>query len=213
MDEREARRREAAARIDRWLAAVDRAVRKGFVTVARAEELPAGARAQSEFWCDEVLRPEANPHDREGARRGVHRAPDLLRHAYTARGLGLTVTEGRNFLLIEIDPRSLDLLALPPERRAEAVHRAAAAILRAPAPFQLPAEIGEGARFSTDDGAEPLLLSAWHRRVEGGVRRGRLYFLCYKKAGKMLGFAREERWLEGAAITSAGGRRPRRRPR
>jgi hypothetical protein len=214
VDEGGALRREAGARIDRWLAAVDRAVARGFDRVEDREVLPAGARADSWFWCDEVLAPHANPHDAPGARASVHPATpttvDLLRHDYKAAGLGLTVIEGRNFLLVQVDPASADVLALPPEDRAAAVHRVASAIFKARPSFQVPRAIEEGARFSTDEGVDPRLMAHWSRRLDGGVRGGRLWFLCYKKAPQRVGFAREEGWIR---VSSARDRTRRRRPR
>jgi hypothetical protein len=210
VDKLQALRAEAGARIERWLAGVERASDRGFAPVPGAVDLPAEVLADSCYWCDEVFSPDANPHDAPDVWRGVHLAtrstPDLLRHVYTTQGIGLAVTEGRNFILVEVDPRSADVLALPRAERPAAVHRVAEAIFRAPPSFQVPPEIDEGARFSTDDGAEPLLLAAWSRRVEGGVRGGRLYFLCYKKTAQRVGFARDDRWLGTAGARRGRGR-------
>lgn len=199
--------REAGARIAGWLLAIDRVSRRGFTAVDAAELSPE-VRAESIYWCDEILSPEANPHDAPGARHALHRAtksaPDLLRHEYTAQGLGLTLIEGRNFLLILVDRKSADILALSPALRPAAVHHVADALFggragrRGPS-FALPEPIVEGACFCTDERAEPLLLGAWTDRVEGGIRGGRLYFLAYKKAAQRVGFAAEERWFADAA--------------
>ena len=208
-----AHERETEARIDRWLAAVDRVAPGDFTPVAASDDLPEQARAESFYWCDEVLSPSANPHDAPGTRHAYHRAgrgaPDLVRHDYTALGLALTVTEARAFLIVRVDPRSLDVLALPPPARAAALHDVARGLFRAHrgrAPtFPEPGVIEEGARFSTDEGADPMLLAAWGDRIEAGVRGGALYFLCYKKAAQRVGFAGGERWLGESPVA---GRRP-----
>jgi hypothetical protein len=207
--------REVGARVGRWLAEVDRAPAASFTKLDDLAGMPAQARAESHYWCDEVLAPDASPYDTPGARHGHRRAsrgaPDLLRHAYTAKGLGITVVEGRNFLLVLVDPRSVDLLALAPRARQAAVHEIARALLRAPRGralrFQVPDEIADGVRFSTDDTADPLLLAAWSERVEGGVHGGRLYFLAYKKAAQRVGFAGEERWFDAVVPRIRRGRR------
>ena len=207
MSRHEALRREAEDRIARWLEAVESVPRRDYTMIAELSELPAQARAESCYWCDHVLSPEANPHDAPGAEHGYHLAeggtPDLLRHAYTAHGLGLTVIEGRNFLLIRIGRGSLDVLALPAAARAEAIRHAAAVLLRAPrqkeAPsFHLPEALDEGCSFSSDAGADPLLLSCWTERVEGGIRGGELYFVSYKKPAQRTGFAHAEAWFDAA---------------
>jgi hypothetical protein len=217
LSEHEALQREVGARLGRWLTAVEQAPPASFAAVEDLAEMPAQARAESHYWCDEVLAPDANPYDTPGARHGHRRAtrgaPDLLRHAYTAKGLELTVIEGRNFLLVQVDPRSVDVLALAPPARGAAIHEVAAALLRTPPRgrglrFQVPDAIAEGARFSTDDAADPLLLAAWSERVEGGIHGGRLYFLAYKRAAQRVGFAGEERWFD--APVPRGRRRDRR---
>jgi hypothetical protein len=202
----EALQREVGERLRRWLTEVDQAPPASFTAIDDLAGMPAQARAESHYWCDEVLAPDANPYDTPGARHGHRRAtrgaPDLLRHAYTAKGLGITVVEGRNFLLVQVDPRSVDVLALAAPARRAAIHEVAEALLRAPRGgalrFQVPDEIGEGVCFCNDDTADPLLLAGWSERVEGGVHGGRLYFLCYKKAAQRVGFAGEERWFDGA---------------
>jgi hypothetical protein len=201
VEDRDVVRRHAKARITRWLSAVDRASARAFEEIAGPDDIAEQARAESEYWCDEVFSPEANPHDAKAVRRCAHRAPrggpDLLRHQYEAAGLAVTVTEGRNFLLIEIDRRSLDLLSLPKERRAGAIRRVARALFRgASVPSsRLPRELEEGAHFTTDEGAEPMLLPSWRHRIDGGIRSGRLYFLVYKKVPQRIGFARDDRWF------------------
>jgi len=79
-----------------------------------------------------------------------------------------------------------------------------------PRRFELPHTIDEGACFSTDEGAEPLLLAAWTERVDGGVRGGQLYFLFYKKVPQRVGFRSDERWFDDPIRRRRG--QPRSRP-
>ena len=216
-----AHEREAAARVERWLAAVERVAPGDFTAVAASDALPEQARAESFYWCDEVFSPEANPHDAPGRPARVPPRPERTRRTWCATttrrsALGLTVIEGRSFLLVRVDPRSLDVLALAPPARPSALHDVARRIFRAPRggrahTFPAPGAIQEGARFSTDDRADPMLLAAWDGRIEAGVRGGALYFLCYKKAAQRVGFASGERWLGDAPRTRRGKKRGGRR--
>jgi hypothetical protein len=200
----QALQREADARLGRWLGAAKRAEKHGWTEVLDFAAIPAQARAESYFWCDQVFTPEARPHDAPGVKHAHHRARrgtiDLLRHAYAACGMGIVVVEGRNFLLVRIDRRSLDVLALPEDQRAPAIRRAAAALFRAPPggctpTFELPQKVVEGTRFCSDEGADPLLLRCWAERVEGGIEGGELRFVVYKKAPQRVGFGNARGWL------------------
>jgi hypothetical protein len=218
VDDEHVIRRHANARVARWLAAVDRASPRTFEDVAPGEGVLTQAYAESHYWCDEVFLPIANPHDAPGARHVAHRAsrraPDLLRHEYTAAGLALTVTEGRNFFVIEVDRTSLDVLALPPARRRGAIRRVARALFRgASVPSsRMPFALDEGSRFASDHRAEPMLLASWRDRIDGGIRSGNLYFLVYKKVPQRVGFGCDDRWFDERGLTpSIEG--PRRRDR
>ena len=108
------------ARVAAWLSAVARVPPDGFTPVERFDDVPAQARADSFYWCDSIFRSELNPHNEAlGARHAFHAAtddtPDLLRHELAAGGLELTVTEGRNFILVQVERSSLDILSLRSE--------------------------------------------------------------------------------------------------
>jgi len=202
----EALRRDAGARLAGWLAAVEQVHPASWQEPA---ELPDQARAESEHWCDEVFAPRANPHDAESARRAVHRgALHLIRYAFAAGGLDLTVIEGRNFLLVRVDRRSLDLLAFPAEARPAAVARAAEAIFRAAPRFRHCRPIGEGGCFCSDARADPLAIAAWSQRAEGGVKGGELWFAVYKRPSQRLGFAHGGQWFDdtGEAVRTRARR-------
>jgi hypothetical protein len=218
LDSKHALRREAGFRIDAWLAAVDDVAPSEWKPIADIAELPAQARAESRYWCDQIFCPGANPYEApcvtRAVRCGAGSAPDLLRHDYAAEGLLLHVIEGRNFLLVHVDRKSLDVPALPEGERAAAVSRVAQTIFRAPLSFCHCAPPDDGALFCTDACADPLLAASWAERAEGGVRRGELWFACYKRVSQLVGFWNPAQWFcdEGCGVRRAMRRAaPRRR--
>ncbi|XYI00111.1 hypothetical protein ACMHYB_10330 [Sorangium sp. So ce1128] len=206
------------ARVAAWLSAVARVPPDGFTPVERFDDVPAQARADSFYWCDSIFRSELNPHNEAlGARHAFHAAtddtPDLLRHELTAGGLELTVTEGRNFVLVQVERSSLDVLSLCGPDRAAAVRRVAEALFNTgvesntvgvpsaagpvlcPVPREV-ADLEEGTVLSSNPAADPDLLACWKDRTECGVQGGRLYFLCYKKSSQRAGFANAWQWFD-----------------
>ncbi|XXT21783.1 hypothetical protein WME94_09505 [Sorangium sp. So ce429] len=212
------------ARVAAWLSAVARVPPDGFTPVERFDDVPAQARADSFYWCDAIFRSELNPHNEAlGARHAFHAAtddtPDLLRHELAAGGLELTVTEGRNFILVQVERSSLDILSLCGPDRAAAVRRVAEALFNTgvesntvgvpaaagppaagpalcPVPGEVPPDLEEGAVFSSNPAVDPDLLACWKDRTECGVQGGRLYFLCYKKSSQRVGFANAWQWFD-----------------
>ncbi|WP_437652562.1 hypothetical protein [Sorangium sp. So ce1182] len=211
------------ARVAAWLSAVARVPPDGFTPVERFDDVPAQARADSFYWCDSIFRSELNPHNEAlGARHAFHAAtddtPDLLRHELAAGGLELTITEGRNFVLVQVERSCLDILSLCGPDRAAAVRRVAEALFNTgvesntvgvaaaassptavpvlcPAPGEVP-ELDEGTVFSSNPAVDPDLLACWKDRTECGVQGGRLYFLCYKKSSQRAGFANAWQWFD-----------------
>ena len=220
MDKQQSLSRESGARVAAWLAAVDAVAPGGWGRVADPAEIPEGVLADSHHWCDQVFSPGANPHDAPDVARAVHRgggcSPDLVRYDYVALGFALHVVEGRNFLLIRVDRRSLDLLALPEPERSAAVACAATALLSEPLRFCHCDAFADGALFCTDPRADPLLLASWAERAEGGIRDGELWFCCYKRLSQRVGFANPAQWFSDTAREirrSAPRGAPRRRSR
>lgn len=201
---------ESGSRLEAWIRAVERAGEHGFEEIEGLDALPEHARSESEFWCDEILTPLANPHDAPGARHRICRAtddiPDLIGHDLRAGDLSISVIEGRNFLWVRVDRGSLDLLAIPPLERPAAVARVAAALFKAPLDFGCDA-IGEGSMLCTDPAVDPRHLSSWAGRAEGLIRRGELWFVCYKRCPSRLGFANACQWF-----SDDGSVKPPRRP-
>lgn len=161
-------------------------------------DVPEQARAESQYWSDQIFSPEANPHDAPGARRAIHRARegtvDLIRHDYRALGLDLSVFEGRNFVLVRIARGSLDLLALPEVDRPAAIAQAAEALFQARLGLERCEVTGEGETFST--GANKRSCASWVECVEAGIRRGELWFVCHKRIPQLVGFLNPAQWFD-----------------
>lgn len=217
MKEQGVLRPEAGVRVVAWLAAVDEVGPGGWQIIADASQIPAHARADSHYWCELVFAPEANPHDVPQVARAIHRgggcSPDLIRYDYEARGLHLQVIEGRNFVLVRVDRRSLDLLALPEPERALAVTRAAEALFRQPLCFCHCEPLANGSLFCTSPTADPRLLASWAERAEGGVRDGELWFAAYKRVSQLVGFANPNQWFRDAGCGIKRAQRLRRQRR
>ena len=189
-----------------WLAAVDRVEK--YTPVRDFGELPPEALASSCFWCSSLFPSCADPHEPAlSARVSVHVATaetlDLIKYDYLVNGISATLIEGRNFALLRVARESVDILALPPGERSAEIRRIAAAIFsgegRPPVgTFALPKTIKEGSRFSTAPSANPLFLATWSDRIDGGIHRGGLYFLCYKRVPQLVGFLNAHAWFDEA---------------
>jgi hypothetical protein len=187
-----------------WLAAVDRAER--YTPVRDLGELPPQALASSGFWCASLFPSCADPHEPAlSARVSVHVATadtlDLLKHDYVVNGISVALIEGRNFALLRVARESADVLARASAERTEEIRRIAAAIFGGVNRhrvwnFELPKAIEEGATFSTDPSANPLLIATWRDRIDGGIRGGCLYFLCYKRVSQIVGFWNAREWFD-----------------
>ena len=187
-----------------WLAAVDRA--ETYTPVRDLAELPPQALANSGFWCASLFPSCADPYEPAlSARVSVHVATastfDLLKHDYVVNDISVTLIESRNFALLQVARVNADVLAQAAARRGEEIHRIAAAIFggtdQQPAPtFKLPKAIEEGATFSTNPSANPLLIATWRDRIDGGIRHQCLYFLCYKRISQLVGFWNAREWFD-----------------
>jgi len=207
----------------KWLDEVRAAIAEGFEDLARDDDLPGQALADSMYWARTVFAKGAGPYEQAlSAPRGVHRAsqsaPDLLRHAYTSAGVGLIVIEGRSFLLVLVSRDDLDILALHEEEKRAAVARIAGSLFhptcsRGGLCFRFPERIEEGAIFSTNPDMDPRISAAWSDRIDAGVRDGALFFLLYKRLPWMMGFRDAFSWLRDEARAWPRRRRRARRRR
>ena len=178
-----------------WIAVADRADGYGYEAVADLDRVPAAARADSVRWCDEMLRDDANPH-RQAPRVGIHRSrsdtPDLLRYEFPMAGVDAEVIEGRNFILVRlrVGPPLESALLIGWARRVVKTGRGG------PEWGSLPREaLGEGARLSSDELADPINMPAWSSRVDAGIHKGRLFLLLYKRLPQLLGYPEGRRWF------------------
>ncbi|MCC6557623.1 MAG: hypothetical protein IT372_32115 [Polyangiaceae bacterium] len=202
---------EARERASAWRAAARRARREHFTWVSAAEELPAGACAESTMWCDQIFTPEASPHlGGRAPRRGYHvaraRTMDLIRYEYEACGLELVVTEGRNFVLVEVGRAGPEVLGGGARRRA-AIERIAGLIFRDGMAGELgrPRRAGREVVFEVNPRRDPLLQAGGAQRAEVGVAGGRLYFVRYKKLPQRVGFLNARQWF-GDEVKRSGRR-------
>jgi len=193
-------------RAARWLAAARRVPREDYTWVRDFEEVSGPARADSWSWCDLLFRPEASPHREAPApRHGFHVATattiDLLRHEYEACGLDLVVTEGRNFVLVEVTGASPEALAGGARHRAAAIRDVTQALFAGAgggpgAAWAAPLRLAAGDAFELNAGADPLLLGRCAERVDGRICDGALQFLLYKKSPQRVGYLDACQWFD-----------------
>ncbi|MBI4703942.1 MAG: hypothetical protein HY744_22770 [Deltaproteobacteria bacterium] len=204
--------------VARYLALVDAAAPDGFVPLASFADLEDGAAVErdSQLWAGRFFRPEASPwRDGLAVTRAAHRArsttQDLLRHGYRLEELQIAVFESAAFVLVRI---AGPLPGAGDDATAAAIARLADRVLarsgayddvfgqRVPYEwrFQYQAPLGEGARLSTAPDADPMVLSSWAARVDGGIHRGELFLLGYKARASgdgRLVFLDGRHWFDG----------------
>jgi hypothetical protein len=187
-----------------WLEALDRAGPKDYIKEWAAVPDEANVRHFSETWCSRFFRPAFDPYRQTG--EVIHSASpatpdgfDILRHEYAVQGMRLEVLETVQFTVLRFET-SKTLLHQSEEEKKKAISRAVAHILNLPGEFKFPPKISDGTFFSTHPEANPVTLNAWTDRVDGGIRQGRLFFLCYKRieptAGKPI-FLNGQHWFDG----------------
>lgn len=169
-----------------WWAAVEEARAEDFVEVAGVEGLPATALADSRLWCAEFFRPQADPYRKElRARHAFHAARgatfDFFRHEYEVGGMPVRVLESRNFTLIRV-----------PGADVSRVPGIAGSLLKLTGEFLFSPKTDA---FSTGPFVHPMSMGSWTQRVDGGVRGGELYVLCYKRIPQRLGFGSATGWF------------------
>jgi hypothetical protein len=210
--------------------ALARAEAGGFKPLANLARLPDGARVEgdSRDWSERFLRPAFDPWrtpskvDQRG-HEATPDTPDVLRHALEVRiqeapdkppiVFAVTVTETVRYLRVDVEPRGLDLLALPVDQRATAI----AAIAERALPMRgtyfggmgelKPYEwafqyvsLDEGARFSTNPGVDEMRMKSWTERVDGGIEGGHVYFFgfkCHAPSSGRLVLLDPQHWFDG----------------
>ena len=209
--------KERLASLHAWL---DRAAAQGYEPLSSFKQLRdgRGVEGHSRMWMGRLLSASANPYAAEAVTvRTFHAASadmfDVLRHEYSAHGMDVVLFETLDFCVLVLRSGAPELGALGRQDKIDRINELARKLLAVdgvtswpgnPEPyhwtFQFPKEIGEGSKFSTNPGAESRLFSSWSDCAEGGIRRGRLYFMLYKReeatSGKLISHD-PTRWFSG----------------
>lgn len=187
-----------------WLEALERAGLQDYVKDWAAVPDAEGVRHNSENWCGRVFRPDFNPY-RQTGKVDLSASParpdtfDVLRHEYSVQGMRLEVLETVRFMVVRFEMSST-LSQLDEQEKRRAISRTAAGVLNVSGDFRFPPTTSEWYLFSTRPEANPITLVAWTDRVDGGIRNGRLFFVCYKRIeptdGKPV-FLNGAHWFDG----------------
>jgi hypothetical protein len=186
-----------------WLECIDDVADAGYREVGLAG-LDGNVRATSQLWCEDQLAVEASPYGkglkvRTFAHVGNEGAPgrkisiDLIRHQYEIDDLPVEVLEGRNFTMVRLAAGKA--IQGSATARAAEIHRLARKLLSQHWTFQFPAAIEEGVRFSSNPDLIPDILPDWTDRGDGGIRGGRLWFLCFRVIPQVASFLSDIHWF------------------
>ncbi|HEV3027270.1 MAG TPA: hypothetical protein VG457_06830, partial [Planctomycetota bacterium] len=61
--------------------------------------------------------------------------------------------------------------------------------------FLLPGTIEEGVQFTSNPDVPPDETFSWRERGDGGIRAGRLWFLCTRRIPDIVGFHNGMQWF------------------
>jgi len=186
-----------------WLECIDDVPDAGYRDVGLSG-LDGDVRATSQRWCDEQLAAEASPYVKGLKVRTLAHVGnegsdtrklsiDLIRHQYEIDDLPVEVVEGHNFTMIRLAAGKA--IQGSAAARAAEIHRLARKLLAQPWTFQLPAAIEEGVRFSSNPDLIPDILPDWTDRGDGGIRGGRLWFLCFRVIPQVACFLNDIHWF------------------
>ena len=180
-----------------WLDSIDRVAPDAYNPVA-FDLLPPEVRGDSSLWSERFFTAAANPHNRKAVVQwSYHLAtadtPDVLRGKYSVQKYDLDVIETRSYLITRIRVNE------SPNR--EAILAAAEDLLLKPQgmatwTFQSIESLNDGSRFSTNPTVSPLRIATWEDRTDGGIRRGYLFFLRFKKSFDLIGYPDLRRWFD-----------------
>ncbi|HVR83158.1 MAG TPA: hypothetical protein VMU54_02530 [Planctomycetota bacterium] len=186
-----------------WWTCIDAAPAESWKEV-RPDALDAQVRADSEYWCRQQLVSDALPY-LPGRKEAIAASPsaegtphtpvrlDLLRHRYKVDDFDLELVEGRNFTLLRL-PAPRVLQGSTAQRGAE-IHRLARMLMTEPWTFLLPGTIGEGIQFTSNPDVLPDETFSWKERGDGGIRAGKLWFLCSRRIPDIVGFHNGMQWF------------------
>jgi hypothetical protein len=180
-----------------------------FVDLAPAKELLVGVLTESSGAASLFLEPAFDPHrGATGGRWTAHPAGetklDLLRCEYRAAELSLVLTEGANFLLLEVRRASAPTPAALRDLLDRLVQTDAPVEGDEPRAWKVDLPTGvdltQGTHRFTNEGAPPVSdLQGRDQRVDVLVVGGRVFFVFYKKVEQLIGFAKADAWFPAAA--------------
>jgi hypothetical protein len=200
------------AAANRFLAAVlreiDKAPAPSWTRITSLSEVDRSERGYVVNWDRNFFRPGLLPQEaRPEAVISVHFDPDLLRQEYEAAGMRLAVVETRGFTVVQVvSADTVRLLGLKPPDRLQAISRIGSTLLQVPGPWfpRTPSSAQESAAYSTAPDRWTMGMSAWDDRVDAGIYKGQLYYLCYKRIPQIFGFPSSEGWLRNTLRGDGG---------
>lgn len=216
--------KESLKMVREYVSLVDNVPSNGFVKLTSFDALEDGLRveANSRRWAERFFRYEASPY-REGVavlrfvHHGTSRTYDLLRHVYTYKNVAVEVTESVQVVLIRLHPvDDGEILRENDEASAGSIAGLTRRILALSGryvdqfgqthtyqwAFRYKPPLGEGSCFTTNPDVLPVpgLLRSWAERVDGGIAKGKLFFLGYKNHlsgdGRLI-FLSGRHWFDG----------------
>lgn len=174
-----------------------------FQNVPDLSRIEPHVRANSATWAEKFFQDRANPHRAANIKVASHAAVgdetyDLIFYEYEAGRFSVRLYESRTFALLFITaPKADQLLQRSTQERMNDVRHVSAALLNLESDWRprAPCAPEESLAFSTDPAVNVNAMSSWAQRVDAGVFRGELYFLCYKKLPHTVGFESGQGWL------------------
>lgn len=205
-----------------WLKSVDAVPASGFKEATDLHALPDGPRvhANSVEWTKRFLSEDADPYrPKTQVKRSIHHAKedtyDTLRHDYACQSntVHLSVIETVEFMLIRVEEEPAELAPTRGEKRHKVIDHLAHGILRMSgilhvglreAPyhwiFHEYAGVTQDLRFSTAPLVNPITMSSWADRMDGGIHKGHWFFMGFKRREDTSGRIRTlngQHWFDG----------------
>ena len=203
---------------------------KGWSSIPEGGEVQGDSEKWMDVYLQDAASPY-HPDARvtQGIHHHVKDTADVLRHDlvfhaeatdhHPAQDISLRILESAAVIFITVVPeKGHEILKLPVEKRAEEATFYADRILKRVGTFKRfmgevkevaytwtfrHGPLEEGVWFSTDATERPSMMLLWANRVDGGIRKGRLFFWCWKKpemtSGKALWSLDTKHWFDGEA--------------
>jgi len=188
-----------------WLGVVDKVPPAALIEISDYSQLPNSVRGNSSLWSQRFFSVQADPHKQQTkVKLRVHLStedtPDLLLQNYEFKSWHVSVVESNNFTLIRVSGGA-DPCSLGEVQGRDFVQTVAHLILNVKDDehvwrFELPDRLSDGIIFSTNPQVDPLYLAQWSDRADGGIYKGTLFFLCYKKLLSVAGYEDIKMWFD-----------------